>query len=347
MNKFLKSKYAILLPVILVILIAGIIAGYMLFGRRMTPQKLLQINFGEQSALASDQTLKVNIKNRDSDMNLSLSMKNERDSDTDHITAKNALPKKYGYEMYITKVDLKYAVYHKLDSNYMWTVRYKKKNISEDDVRTAFVEANNELNLTDVKIDAFSNIEFDDTSDAEYYIVKGKTNYNTVLAIIGNMRYTLTFNDTYAELSNFFTKSAADLMVDITFKFKKTDNSLSNAVFESDAESLKKCLNDYKKENEVEDIHIKSFEYELTNEGYEKKDVYVPDEVDLNSINMNENKNKSDKSDSRTVSPTVSPTANSMVSPAVSPTASPATASTIPAATTPSTSNRSDKPADR
>lgn len=290
-NKNKKTQTQIQIIIVLSLILAlGGIGGYYYYKstKKITPKQLISLNFTKSddktAKIATIQELRVDInadENTSSKLNdLHLYLENKRDSDTDHMKINVTAPEKYAYEMYVTKVDLKYAVYTKLKDADIWNLTYRTKNISDDDARTDFTESNNEINLTDIKISSFEDISFDSSQENDFYVVKGMTTYNNMLAIIGNMRQALLENNTYN--NKFFTQSGKNLKVNVIMKFNKTDNMLNSIIFDSDKNTLSSCKNNYTNiDSSVSEI--KSFRYELTNRSYDVSDIYVPNDVDLNS----------------------------------------------------------------
>lgn len=280
-NSDKKFKPIFLLPIIILLIIIISIIIFVVLGNKVSIESLLEENFSGQH-LASVQKFEGILNIDDNNKNdILIKLEDRRDSDTDHVKVENILPDKFNYEVYITKVDLKYGIYYKKESDEIWNLKFKTKNISEDDVRTDYIENDNEIDLSSVNINAFLDINLQEDDDK--YIITGKTNYITTLTILNNIRQVLGVNEYYEKYNNFFTKNASELKVNITMNFDKDTKLLKEIVFESDNDSLKSCIENFKN---IEEINLKKFKFTLNNDSYDASDIYVPSEVDLNSIKI-------------------------------------------------------------
>lgn len=278
-HKFMKNKYSkfYLMGGGLFIVIFTVLS-IIILGNKITADKLLMQNFSGE-VFPSKQELKLEMEcTNGNDVNLIL--EDERDEDTDKITGTITSPNKKTFEMYVTKIDKKNAVYRMYSGEKVWALKYVPKNMSDDDVRTNYIEKNNEINLSEINVASLVDAEL--STDNDNYIIKGKINYITTLAILGNLRQGLLADENYSIVSKYLLKNGLNLFMDVTFYFDKETKLISKIEFVSNSSFEQ----DKKNNNEKETPSVKKLKIILTNLDYSAQDIFVPNEVDKNSVRI-------------------------------------------------------------
>lgn len=280
-KKILKNKYSKLILLgggLFIILIFSLIF-FLLFGNKVTPDKLLKMNFSEEN-LASEQELSLEMKTT-SGTNINISLTDERDINTDHIIGNIKSPHASSFEMYVTKIDRNNGVYYTFNGESIWSLKYVTKNMSYDDIRTEYVEKNNEINLSDINTDSFRELNL--LTEDNNYVITGTVNYITTLTILSNLRQGLLVCDEYNSVTNFLLKNGLNLMMNVKMYFDEETKLLTKIEFTSNDENFDSIIKD---NDESKTPSVKRISIVLSNISYDKNDIFVPHEVDKNSVKI-------------------------------------------------------------
>ena len=280
-KKILKNKYSKLILLgggLFIILIFSLIF-FLLFGNKVTPDKLLKTNFSEEN-LASEQELSLEMKTT-SGTNINISLTDERDINTDHIIGNIKSPHASSFEMYVTKIDRNNGVYYTFNGESIWSLKYVTKNMSYDDIRTEYVEKNNEINLSDINTDSFRELNL--LTEDNNYVITGTVNYITTLTILSNLRQGFLVCDEYNSVTNFLLKNGLNLMMNVKMYFDEETKLLTKIEFTSNDENFDSIIKD---NDESKTPSVKRISIVLSNISYDKNDIFVPHEVDKNSVKI-------------------------------------------------------------
>ena len=280
-KKIMKHKYSKLILLgggVFIILVFSLIY-FLLFGNKITPDKLLKTNFSEEN-LASEQELSLEMKTT-SGTSINISLTDERDINTDHIIGNIKSPHASSFEMYVTKIDRNNGVYYTFNGESIWSLKYVTKNMSDDDIRTEYVEKNNEINLSDINTDSFRELNL--LTEDNNYVITGEVNYITTLTILNNLRQGLLVCDEYNSVTKFLLKNGLNLMMNVKMYFDEETKLLTKIEFTSNDESFNSIIKD---NDESKTPSVKRISIVLSNISYDKNDIFVPHEVDKNSVKI-------------------------------------------------------------
>lgn len=188
------------------------------------------------------------------------------------------------WELYVTTIDLKYGVYQRIDKE-PWTLTKKSKTISEDDVRTNYIEKNNEVSFEIVDDNIISDVKYEYDKSSKEYIVTGKTNYLIALAMMGNLRQILYECPLYSYTDLFFNEYNTKIPVDVKMVFDKTTKQLKQIDMSVDEDMLQKCIIAYNSDKkDLNKINISKITFSIENTSFDPSDIYVPIEIERDAV---------------------------------------------------------------
>lgn len=188
------------------------------------------------------------------------------------------------WELYVTTIDLKYGVYQRIDKE-PWTLTKKSKTISEDDVRTNYIEKNNEVSFEIVDDNIISDVKYEYNKSSKEYIVTGKTNYLIALAMMGNLRQILYECPLYSYTDLFFNEYNTKIPVDVKMVFDKTTKQLKQIDMSVDEDMLQKCIIAYNSDKkDLNKINISKITFSIENTSFDPSDIYVPIEIERDAM---------------------------------------------------------------
>ena len=188
------------------------------------------------------------------------------------------------WELYVTTIDLKYGVYQRIDKE-PWTLTKKSKTISEDDVRTNYIEKNNEVSFEIVDDNIISDVKYEYNKSSKEYIVTGKTNYLIALAMMGNLRQVLYECPLYSYTDLFFNEYNTKIPVDVKMVFDKTTKQLKQIDMSVDEDMLQKCIIAYNSDKkDLNKINISKITFSIENTSFDPSDIYVPIEIERDAM---------------------------------------------------------------
>lgn len=267
--KFAKKKNAPLILGGIILAIVLIVVLFVVLFSSPSAKSLLNKNF-QNGNLATELDISISINSRTKKVDTIIHR--EKNKDTEHLVVGD-------WDCYITPADNKLAVY-KLTNNGIYELSYIKKNISQDDIRTDYIEKNDEINLTDINLNTFSDVVMN--KEGDNYIITGKTNYITVLAILDNARQVLDrkwLNYTY--FSKFLLSNAAKIEMNVKMTFNKKTELLNQIEFSLDRDALSKTSREGLSKEDLRPIDMKIV-IDYTN--YKNIEMEIPKEVEKNAI---------------------------------------------------------------
>lgn len=204
--------------------------------------------------------------------------------ENDFYTSGKLNSSNFNWELYVTTIDLKYGVYQRIDKE-PWTLTKKSKTISEDDVRTNYIEKNNEVSFEIVDDNIISDVKYEYNKSSKEYIVTGKTNYLIALAMMGNLRQVLYECPLYSYTDLFFNEYNTKIPVDVKMVFDKTTKQLKQIDMSVDEDMLQKCIIAYNSDKkDLNKINISKITFSIENTSFDPSDIYVPIEIERDAM---------------------------------------------------------------
>ena len=212
------------------------------------------------------------------------------DKNTNHINAtiasraneKNLVQ---NYDIYIDKMDIKYGFYYnKSESDDNWLFKIFSAANSKDDVRTVYVESDNEKVLKEMTSQLFTDYNVELNEEKTQYIITCKTNYLVAETLLGNNRFIFKTDDAYnKEITDFLTECSEIMTVSVKMTADKKTKLVDNIVIEND-DSINECMKNYSKKSKFIVKHLK---FELKNLERNNIDLYVPVDITAKAEKVN------------------------------------------------------------
>lgn len=283
-----RNKLPLILAGIIAVIIIAIIIVVFIPGGGISAQRLVDSNFSSGAFATHSRTYITLMTDSET---TDISIDNTRSLITDHMLIKS---NNQASEMYVTKIDKWLGVYTKPDKGKKWKLQYRTSNTSEDDSRTEYIENDNEKNITDINISDISDVDFSQetpengSEDVQNnYIISGKISYITALALLGNNKQVLALDKNYSAVYNTLTSVGADIKMDVLMMFDEKTEKLVYIELETINETLAGSINEYEK-NHILSVKPRKVTIKIYNDSFEDKGVFVPAEVDLNSVKVSE-----------------------------------------------------------
>lgn len=200
---------------------------------------------------------------------------NRRDKDTDHLMIEYKSPLKKSSEMYIDKVDKQIGIYLK-KSNNKWNFELKPKQSAVDDPRTEYIEVNgaaDNMSLTD-----FTELEFKNSDIENTYLCTAKITGYTMLNMLANNYQSIYVN--YDSLASYFAKYNGNITFDCRMYFDIKTNKLVKSIFSANEVAFKEA------NTRSVDVMINSFQISLSNDSFDKSNVYVSEDIEKNTTTV-------------------------------------------------------------
>lgn len=200
---------------------------------------------------------------------------NRRDKDTDHLMIEYKSPLKKSSEMYIDKVDKQIGIYLK-KSNNKWNFELKPKQSAVDDPRTEYIEVNgaaDNMSLTD-----FTELEFKNSDIENTYLCTAKITGYIMLNMLANNYQSIYVN--YDSLASYFAKYNGNITFDCRMYFDIKTNKLVKSIFSADEAAFKET------NTRSVDVMINSFQISLSNDSFDKSNVYVSEDIEKNTTTV-------------------------------------------------------------
>lgn len=200
---------------------------------------------------------------------------NRRDKDTDHLMIEYKSPLKKSSEMYIDKVDKQIGIYLK-KSNNKWNFELKPKQSAVDDPRTEYIEVNgaaDNMSLTD-----FTELEFKNSDIENTYLCTAKITGYTMLNMLANNYQSIYVN--YDSLASYFAKYNGNITFDCRMYFDIKTNKLVKSIFSANEAAFKET------NTRSVDVMINSFQISLSNDSFDKSNVYVSEDIEKNTTTV-------------------------------------------------------------
>lgn len=283
-----RNKLPLIFAGIIAVIIIIIIIAVFIPGGGISAQRLVDSNFSSGAFATHSRTYITLVTDSET---TDISIDNTRSLITDHMLINS---NNKASEMYVTKIDKWLGVYTKPDKGKKWKLQYRTSNTSEDDSRTEYIENDNEKNITDINISDISDVDFSQetpengSEDVQNnYIISGKISYITALALLGNNKQVLALDKNYSAVYNTLTSVGADVKMDVLMMFDEKTEKLVYIELETINETLAGSINEYEK-NHILSVKPRKVTIKIYNDSFEDKEVFVPAEVDLNSVKVSE-----------------------------------------------------------